>query len=63
MNKIPYETVAVGMEKLWSAQFEFDDEQGMSDHCDLLRSFVESCGWSVDDYIRRMMDYPSATSN
>jgi len=57
MKRVPYELVAVEMEKLWSVQIDYRDEAAMEKHCDLLRGFVESCGWSVDDYIRRMMNF------
>lgn len=61
--KIPYEVVAVQMEKLWSMEIDPTNENQMNDHCDLLRSFVESCGWNVDDYIRRMMNFSSTQGN
>jgi len=57
MKTMRYELVAIEMEKLWNIQIDPLDEAAMEKHCDLLRSFVESCGWSVDDYIRRMMNF------
>lgn len=59
MKRVSYELVALEMEKLWSVQIDPTDIAAMDKHCELLRGFVESCGWNVDDYIRRMMDFPS----
>lgn len=59
MKRLPYAMVAIEMEKLWSVQIDPSDIDSVNNHCDLLRGFVESCGWDVDDYIRRMMDFPS----
>lgn len=56
MKKIPYEMVAVEMEKLWNIKIDPSDVEGMNNHCDLLRGFVESCGWEIDHYILRMMN-------
>jgi hypothetical protein len=56
MKRVSYELVALEMEKLWSVQIDYRNETAMEDHCNLLRGFVESCGWTVDDYVRRMMN-------
>lgn len=59
IRRIPYEQVALQMERLWSVPIDHTDEAAMEKHCDLLRGYVEGCGWTVDDYIRRMMNFTS----
>jgi hypothetical protein len=59
-KRVPYEQVAIQMDRLWNVKIDPTDEAAMEKHCDLLRGYVEGCGWDVDDYIRRMMDFPSS---
>lgn len=57
MKKISYEFLTLELEKLWSKEFSSEDTIGINEHCDFIISFVESCGWTTEEYISRMMGY------
>lgn len=57
MKKIPFEQVSLQVEILWKKEFLPNDIIGINEHCDFIRSFIESCGWSIDDYIRVMFGF------
>lgn len=61
-KKVPYALVAVQMEKLWGVPIDHKDEAAMEKHCDLLRGYVESCGWNISDYIRYMFGFDSSSN-
>lgn len=54
-NPIPFGVVFAQVEILFSKEFESNDTTGVVEHCDMIRDFIEACGWDVDEYIRRMM--------
>ncbi len=55
MNKIPFGLVSIQVEKLFSKEFAEDDVASIVEHCDMIRNYIELCGWSVEDYTRQMM--------
>ena len=59
MVKLSYEAVAVAMEPLWLKLIDPSDTISIDNHCLYLRSFIESCGWDVDNYIAHMISYPN----
>jgi len=54
MTKIPFEIVALEVEKLYQKQFNVDQEVEIEQHCEFISSFIESCGYDTDDFIRRL---------
>lgn len=54
MTKIPYEILSVEVNKLYTKEFSPEDNQGIIEHCEFIRKFIESCGWTVESYIDRM---------
>ncbi len=61
MKRLPYETVALQVEKLYD--FSIVDEKKIDERCLLIQEFIESCGWSIEDYTRVMMGFDSPNSN
>lgn len=54
MNKLPLSYVAKEVDKLYEKQFDKDDVEGINKHCDFIRTFINSCGYTeeeFDDYI------------
>jgi hypothetical protein len=56
-SKIKYDIVALQVELLYQKDFDPHDIAGINNHCDYIRSFIESCGWVIDDFIREMMGF------
>jgi hypothetical protein len=54
--KVPFEILFLEVEKLYQKQFDPSDTISIEEHCDFIRIFIESCGWTSDEYIRRMFD-------
>ena len=54
MVKIPYDIVVIQVEKLYTKEFDPSDDNGIAEHCEFIANFVESCGWSVEEYLERM---------
>lgn len=61
MKRVPYETVALEVEKLYD--FSITDDKGIDERCLFIRQFIESCGWDIEDYIRVMMGFDKPLSN
>lgn len=61
MKRVAYETVALQVEKLYD--FSIVDDKKIDERCLLIQEFIESCGWSIEDYIRVMMGFDSPSSN
>ena len=56
MRKISYELVVFEMGKLWLKEIDINDSSAVKEHCLLLQSFVEACGWDIISFTKRMMD-------
>lgn len=54
MNKIPYAIVSLEVDKLYQKDFDPSDNDAIIEHCEFIRTFVESCGWTIEDYLKRM---------
>jgi hypothetical protein len=61
--KINYNIVALEVEKLYQKQLinasnvsdmTSKEVSDINSHCDFIVAFIEACGWTSDDYIRRM---------
>lgn len=61
MKRIPYESVALQVEKLYD--FSIVDDKKIEERCFLIQEFIESCGWTIDEYTRVMMGFDKPDSN
>lgn len=61
MKRLPYEAVTLEVEKLYD--FSIVDEKKIEERCILIQEFIESCGWSIEEYTRVMMGFDSPGSN
>jgi hypothetical protein len=48
MKRVAYETVSLQVDKLYD--FSITNEREIEERCDLIREFIESCGWSTDEF-------------
>ena len=55
MQKIPYVVLALQVEKLYSKEFPEGNNQAIQEHCEYIAKFIESCGWTVENYFERWM--------
>lgn len=60
--KIPIELLDLELEKIWQAGLKINpnDQQKIEEHCRLVESFVEACGFDNEEYIRHMMGFDKA---
>jgi hypothetical protein len=49
MKRVAYEAVAIQVDKLYD--FSITGEREIEERCDLIREFIESCGWTTDDFL------------
>lgn len=61
MKRVPYESVAIEIEKLYD--FSITDEKQIEERCLFIQNFIESCGWTIEDYTRVMMGFDNPQSN
>ena len=54
--KIPYEQIAIEVEKLYAQQIDIDDLQAVEEHCNYITQFIESCGWTVEEYTVKSLE-------
>ena len=50
--KIAYEILALEVDKLYSEKISSNDVKAIDDHLAYIETFIESCGWEVDEYMR-----------
>ena len=62
MNKLSYEYVSREVDKLYEKEFDEKDIEGINNHCDFIRAFINACGWDEVDFIRVMMGFQEETS-
>ena len=55
MARIPFEQVEIELEKLYD--FSITDKVSIEERCDLIREFVIACGWTTEEYIRKMFGF------
>lgn len=49
MKRVAYETVALQVEKLYD--FSIVEERKIEERCELIREFIESCGWEIGEFL------------
>jgi len=59
--KIKFEIVDAQVEKMYD--FTITDVQDIDRRCLEIQDFIEKCGWNLDDYIRRMMNFSDQEMN
>lgn len=53
-QKIPYEILSLEVEKLYAVEFpEGISNRVIEDHCNLISTLIEGCGWDVTEYLNR----------
>jgi hypothetical protein len=60
--KLPYQYVSDQVDKLYEKEFPLSDLEGISQHCDFIRAFINACGWDEVDFIRVMMGFETESS-
>jgi len=58
MVRVSYHILAENIEKLFQKEISEDDPQAIEDHCIYIDNFIESCGWSTEEYFERWMQEP-----
>ena len=53
--KIPYEVMALEVERLYAREFPPNSDRAIEEHCEYIATFIESCGWTVEEYLQRWM--------
>lgn len=52
MLKVPYEVLAITVDKLYQKEFANTAIDSIEEHCLFIRAYIEACGWDVSDFIR-----------
>lgn len=52
MPKLPFEYVLREVEILYSKEFAEDALDAIDKHIDFIRSFINACGWSEEEFQR-----------
>jgi hypothetical protein len=55
--KLPYDYVSREVDKLYEKDFDSQDTEAISKHCDFIREFINACGWTEEEYIRVMFGF------
>lgn len=63
MKKIPFHIVDVEVSKLYDKKFDHSDTKGIEDHCEFIASFIESCGYTIEEYFRISMGFDKIDAN
>lgn len=53
--KVPYEVMALEVEKLYQKEFPDTALTQIEEHCEFIATFIESCGWTTEEYLQRWM--------
>lgn len=54
-NKIPYAILALQVELLYQKKFPENNLKAIEDHCEYIAQYIESCGYSVAEYMELWM--------
>lgn len=57
MIKIPYEVLAIQIDKLYEKEFESHDLSGIDKQCDFIATFIQACGWDEESFVRAMFGF------
>lgn len=55
--KLPYDYVSREVDLLYDKKFDDNDLNGINNHCDFIRAFINACGWEEDQFIQVMMGF------
>lgn len=50
-HKIPYEILAIQIDKLYQKEFPEGADRAIEDHCEYIATFIEASGWTLEDYM------------
>jgi hypothetical protein len=56
-QKLPYEYVALHVDRLYEKKFEDHEDDAIHKHCEFIAEFIRSCGWDEDSFIRAMFGF------
>jgi hypothetical protein len=51
--KIPYEILAVEVERLYSIEFPDGADKQIEEHCEKIAALITGAGWDEEEYINR----------
>lgn len=61
--RIQFEIVSLQVEKLFKETVSLTDVNEINKQFDFIREFIESTGWSYDDYVDHMMGWNKELNN
>lgn len=53
IKRIPFCVVSLEVEKLYQRKFPVGNEKAITEHCEYISTFIEACGWQIDEYFDR----------
>lgn len=56
-EKIPYAVVELQVLRLYERGYHLTSTDDIVNHFDFITAFINSCGWSVDDYTAELMQW------
>lgn len=59
MIKLPYDYITKEVDKLYDREIDPNDLEAVSRQCEFIQTFIESCGWTTEDYIDVMIGVKS----
>lgn len=54
--KVSYEILTAEVDKLYQKQIPIGNNQAIEQHCEFIASFIESCGWTVEEYFEEFFN-------
>jgi hypothetical protein len=55
--RVQFEIMNLEVEKLFAINLQETDSIKLNERCDLIREFIEACGWDIESYGRRIMGF------
>lgn len=55
MNKVPYEIIAVEVDKLYPPIYVLKPNETLDEHLDFIETFITSCGWDMDEFLKEYL--------
>lgn len=56
-DRIQFEILNIEVDKLYAKKIDSTNNKALEEHCEFIAIFIESCGWSTDDYMRRVFEF------
>lgn len=53
--KMPYAQVYLEVDKIYNSNMNLTTENEIDELCNKVQTFIESCGWEVNDFIVEMI--------